>query len=310
MRLDQLKVFCSIVEMGSLRKAADNLYLSPQAVSKSMIQLEQELGVSLYTRGSKGIAVTEKGKLAYEAAKKVLSILLELQETFIETAASKSEVFSVCVAFSLNTIWGHLILEAMAADPDASVDVVYKTCEEIRQFLSSKNDDLVYDIVMSNVVPDDFAKIESSLGGGFHCYRIYDDLLCVQVPCNDSLAEKDSISWEEASQLSMIIANNTESDEDGIEEEFGKRGLPLGHISRMDDLSVACAAALKAGRYSIVLYPTVAECRPLEGVCYIPLEPPMKKCECIFIRKGLCKRPFAARLFNILGARWSLEKIF
>ena len=56
MRLDQLYEFCKVVETGSLRKASEGLFTSPQNVSKSMIQLEQELGVVLYDRGPRGVA--------------------------------------------------------------------------------------------------------------------------------------------------------------------------------------------------------------------------------------------------------------
>ena len=72
MRLEQFYEFCKVVETGSLRKASEKLYTTPQNVSKSMIQLEQELGVVLYDRVPKGVAVTTEGKIVYDSMKRVI----------------------------------------------------------------------------------------------------------------------------------------------------------------------------------------------------------------------------------------------
>ena len=50
MELNQIKYFQTIAEEGSFTKAAQKLYLSQPALSKSMARLESELGVELFTR--------------------------------------------------------------------------------------------------------------------------------------------------------------------------------------------------------------------------------------------------------------------
>lgn len=45
--------------IGSISKAANNLYISQPAITKSIQKLEQELGITLFNRGPKGVSLTE-----------------------------------------------------------------------------------------------------------------------------------------------------------------------------------------------------------------------------------------------------------
>ena len=62
MELRQLQYFMQICEYGSILKAANNLYMTQQAVSKSIAALERELGASLFYRTAKGVILTQFGQ--------------------------------------------------------------------------------------------------------------------------------------------------------------------------------------------------------------------------------------------------------
>lgn len=61
MEYRQVCHFLQASEDSSLSAAAEHLYISEQALSKSISKLEQELGVQLFTRHNKGITLTEFG---------------------------------------------------------------------------------------------------------------------------------------------------------------------------------------------------------------------------------------------------------
>lgn len=63
---DAIKYFISIAKHGSLSKAAKSLGLSQSALSQSMKNLEQTLGVVLFNRNTRGIILTEEGKVLFE----------------------------------------------------------------------------------------------------------------------------------------------------------------------------------------------------------------------------------------------------
>ena len=80
--LDRLGIFIAIVDAGSLTAAAAVLGQSKAVVSFNLKQLEAELGVSLLTRSTRSLALTDVGRRFYEDCQGVLS---EAQSA-IETA--------------------------------------------------------------------------------------------------------------------------------------------------------------------------------------------------------------------------------
>ncbi len=64
--LEYYKVFYHVARLGSLTMAAQALSISQPAVSQSLRQLEQQLGVSLFYRVAKGVRLTKEGETLYE----------------------------------------------------------------------------------------------------------------------------------------------------------------------------------------------------------------------------------------------------
>jgi LysR family transcriptional regulator, regulator of abg operon len=62
MKLQQLQVLVDVVEHGGIRAAARKRHLSQAAVTKSLRSLEEQAGVPLVVRGSRGIALTAAGE--------------------------------------------------------------------------------------------------------------------------------------------------------------------------------------------------------------------------------------------------------
>lgn len=65
---DRFKKFIAVVEHGGFNKAARATYISQPALSMSIKQLEQELGVSLFNRHGRDISLTSAGQFVYDAA--------------------------------------------------------------------------------------------------------------------------------------------------------------------------------------------------------------------------------------------------
>ncbi len=80
--LAQIYVFVRIAELGTLAAAARDLNLSPSAVSKSLAQLEERLGVLLVRRTTRSLTLTESGRLIYARANAIISDV----ETTIDAA--------------------------------------------------------------------------------------------------------------------------------------------------------------------------------------------------------------------------------
>ncbi|MFL9826689.1 LysR family transcriptional regulator [Rhodoplanes sp. SY1] len=65
----QLEYFVRIAELGSFRKASESLRIAQPALTRQIKKLEAELGVALFTRGTRGITTTMPGTLLLERAR-------------------------------------------------------------------------------------------------------------------------------------------------------------------------------------------------------------------------------------------------
>jgi len=72
LELRQLKYFVSIVENGSISKAAARAFIAQSALSHQLAQLESELGTLLLHRSSKGATLTDSGEVFYRHAQAIL----------------------------------------------------------------------------------------------------------------------------------------------------------------------------------------------------------------------------------------------
>lgn len=77
MQLIQLKYFCTVARFNNMRRAADELWISQSALSKSITSLEEELGVRLFDRIGRNIQLNEAGKKYYE---KVSEMIINFDE--------------------------------------------------------------------------------------------------------------------------------------------------------------------------------------------------------------------------------------
>lgn len=73
MRFEQLEYLIAIDEMGSFNAAAQKLYITQQALSISMRQLEDELGKILFIKKNNKTYLTGEGKFVLEHANKILN---------------------------------------------------------------------------------------------------------------------------------------------------------------------------------------------------------------------------------------------
>ncbi|HIU78731.1 MAG TPA: LysR family transcriptional regulator [Candidatus Avilachnospira avicola] len=61
--LSSYKVFYEVAKAGNISKAAKALFISQPAISKSIVKLEEQLGVKLFVRNSRGVSLTAEGEM-------------------------------------------------------------------------------------------------------------------------------------------------------------------------------------------------------------------------------------------------------
>ncbi len=94
MNILQIKYVLEVAKSTSIREAASKLFISQPAISASIKELEEELGILIFERTNKGILLTDEGREFVTYAKKVLSQYEILEERYLSKDSDK-ERFSV-----------------------------------------------------------------------------------------------------------------------------------------------------------------------------------------------------------------------
>ena len=79
MDLTALRIFKAVVEQGGVNKAAAKLHRVPSNVTTRIKQLEEQLGVKLFSRGGHRLALSAEGKLLLTYANQLLSLCSEAE---------------------------------------------------------------------------------------------------------------------------------------------------------------------------------------------------------------------------------------
>lgn len=94
MNITQIKYVLEIAASSSIREAASKLFISQPALSSSIKDLEDELGIRIFQRSNKGIILTDVGREFVSYAKKAVGQYEILEDRFISKDSDK-ERFSV-----------------------------------------------------------------------------------------------------------------------------------------------------------------------------------------------------------------------
>jgi len=124
-RLAAMEAFVLVIEAGSFSAAARRLNVGQPAISKSVAQLEDRLGVRLLVRSTRGLTPTEAGLNFYERARRSIEEADEAELAARGAGRSLTGKLRICAAVTFARI--HLIPrlpDFLARHPDLSIDVV------------------------------------------------------------------------------------------------------------------------------------------------------------------------------------------
>ena len=94
MNINQIKYVLAVASSASMREASTKLFVSQPALSASIRELEDELGILVFERTNKGISLTDEGREFVEYAKKAVAQYEILEDRYL-TGNSGKEKFSV-----------------------------------------------------------------------------------------------------------------------------------------------------------------------------------------------------------------------
>lgn len=154
----QLNYFVHIVDAGSMTRAGDILHLAPTALSFQVKAMEDQLGVTLLHRHSRGVRVTEQGVILYDRGRKILSFVQET-ERLISAKPNPRTVVQLGLLPSITRLMG---IDVVLAAADRLPDLDFRLWEGStrNQITNLRSGELQFAVVRGQTASDDLGQID------------------------------------------------------------------------------------------------------------------------------------------------------
>jgi DNA-binding transcriptional LysR family regulator len=245
MKLSQLRNFTAVAEAGAVRQAARNLNLSQSSVTKSIQQLEDELGAELLHRGANGVTPTVAGR-ALLARAKIIEAEIRHARNDVE-AAQGAHVGEIRVSASPTVAMGLLpraIVAFQKARPNVSFRIWEGVYPDILPAIRTGDLDLAICLVPSK--PHDET---------LNFMSLVKDHLVPAVRANHPVMTARKLQLATLLDLDWIIYRASHTGLDVFEQTFASNHLPLPR-STIECTSFACTLALVENGDYVTLVPS------------------------------------------------------
>jgi DNA-binding transcriptional LysR family regulator len=161
--LRQFRYFIAVAESGSVAAASRMLAIAQSAVTKSMQELEDELGQPLFERSSRGMTLTPQGHRFLASARKVIGAVAEA--TRLHRADESAELRGTLAVGVTSLVAGYYLSELLSRYrrncPGVSVQVIEETPPFLEHLLI--NGELDVAIMVSNALGEPQALVAETL---------------------------------------------------------------------------------------------------------------------------------------------------
>ena len=212
-RFDNYRMFYETARFRSFSTAAQHLYISQSAISQCMHQLETDLGVQLFIRSRQGVTLTHEGKLLFKKVENAV-ISIEQGENQLDRLRHL-EAGEITIAAG-DTITTHFLLKYLekyhSLYPDIRIEMANSYSSQMLNLVKEGKADLAF---INMPLQDEELVIEP-------CFEINDVFVC-----GPDYENKDSYSWEEVSDLPLILLEKNSSSRCFVEKNFNERNILL-----------------------------------------------------------------------------------
>ena len=200
-----LRYFEAVAEDGSIRRASERLHISPSAVNRQILKLEDYLGTPLFERRPDGMRLTEAGDLVLRHAQATLHDFARLRGDIDKLRGVVSGDVTITTLDSLNV---HLLPEALAAFIAAypAVQVRVIACDPVAT---------MHAVVQGNA--DLGLTFSPALRRGITVLEYVSCPMCAIMTPDHALARRESVSLDECGAYPLMY-----------QEHFGSMQLFFG----------------------------------------------------------------------------------
>lgn len=217
MRFNQLRDFLAVAERGSLRAAARHLDLAQPTLTRSIHELERELGATLFERQSKGMTLTPTGEILRRRATSVTSEMRRIKEEIDQLRGNTQGKVTVCLSSVPHiALLPHALGAFRQRYPDVHLDVFDGLFPGTEAALKEGSVDCY------------FGPVPTSVASHFVVEKLFDNTRVIL--CRNGHPLQNARSLKELVDAHWLGTSITPKAEDELGPLFASHGLPAPHL--------------------------------------------------------------------------------
>lgn len=284
--LHALRMFLAIAEESSISSAADLLRMSQPALSRNLKKLEQDLGVTLFTREALGIKLTPEGAFVRERAQAIVA-MADRMERELHTVHSRltGSVAIGCAETLSMTFLAERIAAFRIAHPDVRFDIRTMGAAQAKLLMEQGKLDMALLFEPVDMDRYDYVRMESN------------DRWGALMRSNHPLASKPFIRPKDLDGQALILP-----DRDAV------RGLVMSWLGDWADTVTVAATANFLSNATVLVHTGVGIIIGIDIPTYdaqmhfIPLRPKLENSTLIAWKKGRPTSPAVSAFADFLRA--------
>ncbi len=248
----KIRAVLAAAELGSLSRAAEKFSYTPSAFSHILTSFEDELGIRIFERSSRGVCLTEEGRRIYPELSAIAQSEGRMLRLVREAVNAKQYTLRIGTYSSISrSFLSRLIKQFSEQHPN--IELYITVADDLTGWLENDRADVVF--------------VDGRILESGEWIPLFEDR-CVAIAPTELLAGRTEITREELYEYPFIFM-----DEEYTQGYFEKTRFarPL-HFHSDDDLSVI--HMVKQG-FGITVLPALVVAGNAEGVSVLELSPPL-----------------------------------
>ncbi|AGF55558.1 DNA-binding transcriptional LysR family regulator [Clostridium saccharoperbutylacetonicum] len=293
MEIRVLKYFLTVAREESITKGAEILHITQPTLSRQLMQLEEELGVELFTRGKSKITLTDEGMLLRRRAEEILDLVDKTEREFGEQDnLITGQIFIGAGETNAMHVLANLIKEFNKEYPQVKYNLYSGNADDIKEKIDKGLIDIGLLTEPVNIEKYDFVRLPNK------------EIWGVLMQKDSPLAKKENIKPEDLSNMAVI---NTKRPmvQNEIENWFGTQYEKINVIATYN-LIYNAAIMVEEGLGYAICFEKLVNINNETNLCFKPFYPKLETGTVIVWKKhqvfSAATTKFIEKIINALKA--------
>lgn len=144
MKLRHIEYFLTLAEELHFRRAADKLFIAQPALTRQIKELEEQLGVVLFKRDKRNVALTQAGKYLQAEGHQLLKRVDLIKSSIADLGSTLNGIVNIgCIGSAMTSIIPELVLEMSEHFPGVKTNLVESTTANLLNHLKDGQIDVL-----------------------------------------------------------------------------------------------------------------------------------------------------------------------